>query len=99
MITITTNGIAIWINNEEKEQICIPISTITLIRRLLDSDSNKSIVYIENVDFNLELHFKEAGEALDFMTQVYQGTNHNIQYNGCFELKCYYPECCYPETK
>ena len=92
MITITTNGIAIWINNEEKEQICIPISAILSIRRSLDLDSNKSIVYIENGKYDMDLHFEGADTALEFMTQVYQGTNHNIQYNGYFTLKCYYPE-------
>lgn len=92
MITIATNGIAIWINNEEKEQVCIPISAILSIHRSLDSDSNKSIVYIENGKYDIELHFKEDDDALKFMTEVYLGTNHNLQYNGCFELKCYYPE-------
>lgn len=90
MITITTNGIAIWINSEEKEQVCIPISAILSIHRSFDLDSNGSIVYIWQEEYDIELHFKEDGDALDFMTQVYQGTYHNTQYNGNFELKGYY---------
>lgn len=86
MITITTNGIAIWINSEEKEQVCIPISAILSIHHSHDS----AIVYIEKGEYDIELHFKEDGDALDFMTQVYQGTYHNTQYNGYFELKGYY---------
>ena len=88
MVSITTNANAIWLDNDEKEELCIPVSSVLVVQRLLKE--NGSLLSICSYNFEIIANFKNPDDTSQFMFEIYLGKQHNINYNGHYELQDYH---------